>query len=105
MEEPQERGRRTKRERMLIRAHLTHIISAERFRVRMARVGPKMLDSDNLAWGLKAFRDEISKCLGVRNDIDFKWGGRIEWVEPEQELTKEDSPFKYGLRVSIEPLR
>lgn len=43
--------------------------------VTMARIGPRLLDDDNLAGGFKAVRDAIAKWLGV----DDGPTSRVEW--------------------------
>lgn len=43
-------------------------------RVRLVRLGGKMLDTDNLAGGFKAIRDQIAKWLKVDDGSDrFRW--------------------------------
>lgn len=63
----------------------------------MTRVGPKMLDSDNLEGALKAVRDGIADGLGLSDDAD---GGVIEWRRSEQEKSKTHK----GVSIEIEVL-
>jgi len=63
-------------------------------RVRFVRLGGKPLDSDNLASGFKACRDQLAKWLG--RDDGTRAG--IEW-HYAQELAK-----GYGVRVTVEAM-
>jgi hypothetical protein len=78
--------------------------------VTMIRLGPRILDDDNLASAFKYIRDEISECLipekrgvYVRKDgklIKIKGRAdsdpRIKW-----QYAQEKCP-KYGIRIEIE---
>ena len=102
MEHPQARGRRVFRQRRFIRDHVRILPSAHTYQITMTRVGCKFLDGDNLGWGLKAFRDELSTLLGVRSDLDARWGGSIHWRN-EQEISVEEDSFRFALKIRIEP--
>jgi hypothetical protein len=43
--------------------------------VTLTRLDPQMLDTDNLASGFKAVRDQVAKQLGIDDGSD-----RIEWI-------------------------
>lgn len=63
--------------------------------ITLTRIGPRRLDSDNLASGFKAVRDEIARTLGI-DDGDK----RLTW-RYEQERGKAK---QYAIRVSIESI-
>jgi len=48
--------------------------------VLLVRHGSKALDSDNLAGGLKAVRDEVAKQLGEKNDASARYVWRYDQV-------------------------
>ena len=59
--------------------------------VKLTRIGPRTMDSDNCIAGLKACRDGIAARLGV-DDAD----PRITWEYAQER-------GEYGLRVEITP--
>jgi hypothetical protein len=60
-------------------------------RVTFERIGPRLLDSDNLAFAFKGCRDELAKFYGV-DDGDPRW----HW-----EYQQAQTPA-YGVRIIIE---
>ncbi len=63
--------------------------------VKLTRIAPRVLDSDNLTGGFKAVRDQIAACL----DLDD--GNRqVEWRYYQQR----GKPHEYAIRIRIEPL-
>ena len=65
------------------------------FVVTLTRIGPRKLDSDNLASGFKAARDQIAFTLGIDDGSE-----RLTW-KYEQERGK---PREYAIRVRIQPI-
>jgi hypothetical protein len=61
--------------------------------VRLVRIAPRELDTDNLAGGFKAIRDGIADWLGI-NDNDC----RVTW----QYAQERGEPLQYAVRVSFE---
>lgn len=60
--------------------------------IRLTRIGPRLLDSDNLASGFKAVRDGIADWLKVDDgSADLTW----------QYAQKSQGPGKYGASVEI----
>ena len=60
----------------------------------MTRIGPRKLDSDNLAISFKACRDEVAKAYGIddgREDMYF-------WTYAQQRGPE------YGVEISIVPV-
>lgn len=41
--------------------------------MKLCRVGPRKMDSDNLAGSLKAVRDGIADGLGYKDDSRIEW--------------------------------
>lgn len=64
--------------------------------VTLTRIGPRKLDSDNLASGFKAVRDEIARIVGVDDGDEERLIFRYR-----QERGK---PREYGAHIRIEPL-
>lgn len=61
--------------------------------VRLTRIGPKALDTDNLAGAFKGCRDAIAKRLGVDDgDTD-----KVTWEYKQMPVGIRD----YGVKVSI----
>jgi hypothetical protein len=58
-------------------------------KVRLVRMAPRLLDSDNLVSSFKAIRDEVAACLGFNDSHDI-------W-EYRQEKSRE-----YGIRIEVE---
>lgn len=61
--------------------------------VRLTRIGPKALDSDNLAGGFKACQDAIARRLGI-DDGDTS---KVTWEYKQMPVGIRD----YGVKVSI----
>lgn len=64
-------------------------------RIKLTRVGPRTLDTDNLASGFKAVRDEIARILGI-DDGD----PRLTWVYEQ----RKGKPKEYAVHVLISAL-
>ncbi len=62
--------------------------------VTIARIGPRALDSDNLAGCAKHVRDGIADALGIKDNDP-----RVEW-RVEQRRGK---PREYAVEIVIEP--
>lgn len=63
--------------------------------VRMTRIAPNKMDSDNLHGSLKAVRDTIAEILG-RDDADWKTGA-IQW-EVDQ---RSEAPRTHGVEIRL----
>jgi hypothetical protein len=63
--------------------------------VTLTRIGPRKLDSDNLASGFKAVRDEIARIIGI-DDGD----SRITWRYDQ----RKGKPREYAAIIRIEPI-
>lgn len=61
--------------------------------VRLTRIGPKALDTDNLAGAFKAVRDQIAKEIGIDD-------GAVKQIRFEYEQEAIGSR-KYGIRVEV----
>ncbi len=78
--------------------------------VTMIRLGPRILDDDNLASAFKYIRDEISECLipekkgiYVRKDGKIiKIKGRADSDERIKWQYSQEKSAKYGIRIEIE---
>jgi len=82
---------------LLVRAaigSLSSDLAARKISVRLTRVGPRRLDSDNLAAALKHVRDGVADALGV-DDGD----PRLEWIYDQQRCR----PGEYAVLVDIRP--
>jgi hypothetical protein len=88
-----DKSSRVREHRSITRAALNRYSVAKSgfTRVVFTRLGPRMLDSDNLAGSFKAVRDEIAAYCGV----DDGPTGPIMW-ECQQEKSA-----AYGLRVEL----
>ncbi len=62
--------------------------------VKLTRIAPRLLDSDNAVGSLKYVRDGFAAWLGV-NDGDTA----IEWVYDQEQ----GAPRTYGVRVEVLP--
>jgi len=62
-------------------------------RVRLTRIGPKALDSDNLAGAFKAVRDQIAKEIGVDD-------GAVKQISFEY-AQESIGARRYGIRVEV----
>jgi crossover junction endodeoxyribonuclease RusA len=59
------------------------------FDVRLTRIAPKKLDSDNLAISNKAIRDGIADAIGIDDGSDkFSWEYRQESGRPKEYAVK-----------------
>jgi hypothetical protein len=61
-------------------------------RVRIVRIGPRKLDSDNLAISAKGIRDGIAQRLGINDGSD-----RITWSYAQARGKRKE----YSVRVEI----
>ena len=62
--------------------------------VTLTRIGPRKLDSDNLAGGFKAIRDEVARWMGINdNHPDVVWA--------YQQVTSKEVKVGYSYRVRI----
>lgn len=61
--------------------------------ITITRVGPKKLDTDNLAGSAKGLRDALAAIVGVDDGSD-----RIEWHYEQEAVGKR----KYAVRIRIE---
>jgi hypothetical protein len=97
-----ERARRAKRQRGV--AHLALVgrlrdpwvvaaLDAGFLRVRLVRIAPRDLDTDNLASSLKAIRDGVTDALGLASDRD----PRVAWVVDQER----GRPRQYAVRVEV----
>lgn len=58
----------------LLRGLGTHVVFVDPLRVTLTRIGPRELDTDNLARACKAVRDGVADALGVKdNDPRVSW--------------------------------
>jgi predicted Fe-S protein YdhL (DUF1289 family) len=64
--------------------------------VTMTRIGPRNLDTDNLAGGCKRVRDTIARWLGVDDGPESP----VEWRYAQERPAK--GAAKYAVRVRIE---
>lgn len=62
--------------------------------ITLTRIGPRKLDSDNLAGSFKAAQDQVARCLAVDDGDE----ARVRWVYAQ---TK-GKPKEYGLLVRLE---
>ena len=65
-------------------------------KVTLTRIGPRRLDTDNLAGGFKSVRDSVAAWLGA----DDKPGSGITWHYAQARPT---TPKTYAAQVLIEP--
>ena len=98
------RARRSKKLRSLARLLCAGPVCACRdrlggtFTVRLIRVAPHSLDTDNLAAALKAIRDGVTDALapcGVLTDAD----PRVTWEYAQER----GEPKQYAVRVEVRP--
>ncbi len=64
------RAERSRNERAAVRAHFQHeqiapLEFGETCVVKLTRIGPARMDSDNVIGSFKAIRDQVADCLGV----------------------------------------
>lgn len=90
------RHRRFAKQKRVVALHLLALGGMARPRpplvVELTRIGPRSLDTDNLAGGCKAVRDQIAAWLGV-DDGD----PRVEWRYGQQR----GKPREYALLVEM----
>jgi hypothetical protein len=65
----------------------------EALRVTLTRIGPRRLDSDNLASGFKGVRDEIARIVGIDDGDE-----RVTWVYRQER----GGPREYAAHIRIE---
>ena len=65
---------------------------ASQIRVRLTRIAPRTLDSDNLAAALKAVRDGVADALGMDDGDEC-----IEWAYAQ----RKGEPREYAVLVEI----
>lgn len=71
-----------------------HATKESTWSVKLVRVAPRPLDSDNLQAAFKNIRDGVAEALG----LDDKWNGKIQW-HYDQVVSRE-----YGVRLELERL-
>ena len=79
-----------------IRSRWTEFIYHRAYEIEITRLGPRVLDSDNLASSAKSVRDGIADALGV-DDGD----PRITWLYAQEK----GRPREYGVRIEIRERR
>lgn len=72
--------------------------------VTIVRIGPRPLDSDNLAGSAKHVRDGIAEWLGVDDGVSER-DGRVRWLCEQQRSVKGDGGPRCGVVVRIEARR
>lgn len=65
-------------------------------KIRFTRIGPRSLDSDNLAGSCKHVQDAVSKLIGIDDG-----SGLIYWAYT-QEVVGE---LRYGLRIEVSKMK
>lgn len=92
-----EKAKRTKKERQGAHQHAPHWPFQPLLELQLVRVGPGLLDDDNLRPALKAVRDGLADWLGFGDDssplLAWKYGQRREQV-----------PFFVEVTVRVLPL-
>lgn len=63
--------------------------------VTLTRIGPRDLDTDNLAAGFKSVRDEVAAWLGCGDSTRDP----ITWVYQQQR----GEPRQYAITITVEP--
>lgn len=83
----QAKSARAKEQRAIVRMRLTpevrRVVMVTPYLVTITRIGPRVLDGDNLQRSAKAVRDTIAECLGL-DDGDQ----RITWVYAQEKSTR-----------------
>ncbi|HEV57524.1 MAG TPA: hypothetical protein ENN87_08500 [Phycisphaerales bacterium] len=86
--------------RTLVRAALTALPPAQgvldgrrRITVRLTRLGPRRLDSDNLAAALKHVRDGVADAMGLDDGDE-----RLRWLYDQRKA----GPDEYAVLVEID---
>lgn len=91
------RNERKLAQQLEMHVSLTNVLAGHKIKlpckVRMVRIGPKLLDKDNLAGSFKAVQDSIARTLGV-DDGDRS---KIDW-EYDQVAIRER---RYNLKIQI----
>lgn len=72
---------------LLARSHVRGVVPVE---VRLVRLAPRKLDSDNLAGACKAIRDGVADALGIDDGDE-----RITWTYGQERRAA------YGVRVEV----
>lgn len=90
------RARRAKKQReaarLLVRAARCALPKSGTVAITLTRIGPRVLDSDNLASALKAVRDGVADALRVDDG-----SSRIEWRYAQER----GKPGEYAVRMTI----
>lgn len=91
------RHRRKKAQQQLMAAFMFNALRGRRIklpcRVRLTRIGPRSLDSDNLAASMKHVQDAIASRLGIDDgDAD-----QVTWEYSQMPVRVKE----YGVKVSI----
>lgn len=94
------RARRTKKQReaarLLVRAARWVLPKSGTIAITLTRIGPRVLDSDNLASALKAVRDGVADALRVDDG-----SSRIEWRYAQER----GKAGEHAVRVEIHELK
>ena len=98
------RAKRARAQRWTVRCHLAaqrwsvqehavaHVRAQHLLRIRLTRIAPRVLDTDNLAASLKACRDGVADWLGIDDgDEHLLW-----------EYAQERAPIPYYQAVRVE---
>jgi len=80
---------------MLVRAARIVLPKSGPVAITLTRIALRVLDTDNLASGLKAVRDGVADALGVNDG-----SSRIEWRYAQER----GKPGEYAVRVEIRPV-
>lgn len=62
--------------------------------VKLTRIAPRELDTDNLAGGFKSVRDGVADWLGIKDNDE-----RVEWVYAQ----RRGKPKQYAVEIEFEP--
>lgn len=65
-------------------------------RVTFTRIGPKMLDDDNLRGAFKHIRDEVARLLKTDDSVT----GQVEWNYKQEAIGKRE----YSIRIEVQSL-
>lgn len=94
-EHPMARARRVKTERRAAKLQcLAYMVKPKVWpvTVKLTRVGPRKLDSDNLAGACKAVRDGVADWLGVDDGDE----SRVRWEYAQER-------GEYAVRIELQP--
>jgi hypothetical protein len=78
---------------LLVRAARPAIPESGAVAITLTRIAPRVLDTDNLASGLKAVRDGVADALGVNDG-----SSRLTWRYAQER----GKPREYAVRVEIQ---